>query len=541
MRWGNGSLTFVRPIAWILAVSGPEKIDFEIDGLKSSNQTRGHRFLSPAAFQIRDISSYKQFLETNSVVLDQDKRRDLIMKSMTQLLQNSGMEVVADEGLLETVTFLVEYPVPVLCSFDREYLKLPKELLITVMKDHQKYFAVQDAEGNLTSSFIVISNTRADNAETVRIGAERVIKARFDDAKFYYREDTAKPLPDRIDLLADVTFHDQLGSLLEKTERISAIAGHLAEKILPAAREKIIRAARLSKADLITGVVREFPELQGIMGKYYAEHSGEDREVAAALEEQYLPKSVGDRVPQSGVGAVVSLADKIDNVTSFFSIGLIPTGSEDPFALRRQAMGIVSILLDRGYTLSLKEIFAFALENMKQVKAPGTVMEHITNFMAQRTDFILSSAGYSQEIIRSVIHLSFGNPLQSITARLDALAGAQREATFPDFLLAIKRVNNIVPKTMLPPAKPSLFLQDEEKELHAAVALTRKTLLHLLEQGDFAAALKTILPLTSPVNIFFDKVLVMDKREEVKTNRLSLLRDVWEAVAPVADFSKFQS
>jgi glycyl-tRNA synthetase beta chain len=541
MRWGNGSMTFVRPIAWILAVSDAEKIDFEIDGLKSSNQTRGHRFLSPAAFQIRDISSYKQFLETNFVVLDQDKRRDLIIKSMTQLLQNSGREIVADEGLLETVPFLVEYPVPVLCSFAREYLKLPKELLITVMKDHQKYFAVQDAAGNLTNSFIVISNTKADNAETVRIGAERVIKARFDDAKFYYREDTAKPLADRIEHLADVTFHDQLGSLLEKTGRIAAIAGLLAEKIHPAAREKIIRAARLSKADLITGVVREFPELQGIMGKYYAQHNREDREVADALEEQYLPKSVGDRVPQSGVGAVVSLADKIDNITSFFSIGLIPTGSEDPFALRRQAMGIVSILLDREYTLSLKEIFDFALGNMKQIKAPGTVMEHITNFMAQRTDFILSSAGYPQEIIRSVIHLAFGNPLQSITARIDALAGAQREATFPDFLLAIKRVNNIVPKTVLPPVRTSLFLQDEEKDLHAAVCLARESLLPSLEQSDFAAALKAILPMTSPVNSFFDKVLVMDKREEVKTNRLSLLRDVWETVAPVADFSKFQS
>ncbi len=541
MRWGNGSMAFVRPIVWILAVFGPEKIDFEIDGLRSDNQTRGHRFLSPAAFQIRDIPSYKQFLETNSVVLDQDRRRDLIVKSMTQLLQNSGREIVADEGLLETVTYLVEYPVPVLCNFDRTYLNLPKELLITVMKDHQKYFAVQDAAGNLTNSFIVISNTRAENAETVRIGAERVIKARFDDAKFYYSEDTAKPLADRVEHLADVTFHDELGSLLEKTGRIAAIAGYLAEKILPDAREKTIRAARLSKADLITGVVREFPELQGVMGKYYAGHDREDREVADALEEQYLPRSFGDRIPLSEIGAMVSLSDKIDNITSFFSINLIPTGSEDPFALRRQAMGIVSILLDRGYALSLKEIFDFALGNMKQVKSPGTVMEHIMNFMSQRTDFILSSAGYPQDIIRSVIHLSFGNPLLSITARIDALAGAQKEATFPDFLLAIKRVNNIVPKTVLPPAQTSLLLQDEEKNLYAAVGRAREALQPALERRDFSAALKAILPMTSPVNSFFDKVLVMDKKEEIRTNRLSLLRDVWEAVAPVADFTKFQS
>ena len=277
------------------------------------------------------------------------------------------------------------------------------------------------------------------------------------------------------------------------------------------------------------------------MGKYYARHDNEDREVADALEEQYLPKSVGDRVPESAIGAIVSLADKLDNITAFFSIGLIPSGSEDPFALRRQAMGIVAILLDRGYTLSLKDIFAFALENMKQVKAPQTVMEHITNFMSQRADFILSSAGYPQEIIRSVIHLSIDNPLQSIIARIDALAGAQREATFPDFLLAVKRVNNIVPKTALPPAQTSLFLQDEEKNLYAAVGLAREKLRPAVEQSDFAAALMAILPVTSPVNSFFDKVLVMDKREDVRMNRLSLLRDVWETVAPVADFSKFPS
>ena len=541
MRWGNGSVTFVRPIAWILAVAGQEKIDFEIDGLKSGNQTRGHRFLSPAAFQIRDIASYRQFLETSCVVLDQDKRRDLITKSMAQLLQNSGMEIVTDEELLETVTFLVEYPVPVLCSFDREYLKLPKELLITVMKDHQKYFAVQDSAGNLTNSFIVISNTTADNASNVRIGAERVIKARFDDAKFYYSEDTAKLLADRIEHLAEVTFHDELGSLLEKTDRVAAIAGYLADKIVPVAREKAVRAARLSKTDLITGVVREFPELQGIMGKYYAEHDQEEPEIAVALEEQYLPKSFGDRIPQSDVGAIVSLADKIDNITSFFCIDSIPSGSEDPFALRRQAMGIVTILLDRGYTLTLEEIFAFALGNMKGIRARGPVKEHIEVFMSQRTDFILSSAGYPQEIIRSVIHLAFYHPLQSITARIAALTAAQRETTFPDFLLAVKRVNNIVPKTDLPPADTALFLQDEEKGLYAAVASARGALQPALNHHDFDAALKAVLPMTSPVNSFFDKVLVMDKREEVRKNRLSLLRDVWETVVPVADFSKFQS
>ena len=541
MRWGNGSMTFVRPIAWILAISGAEKIEFDIDGMKSGNQTKGHRFLSPASFQIKNIASYRNFLETNFVLLDQNKRRDTIIKSMTQLIQNLGLQVITDEGLLETVTYLVEYPVPVLCSFDKEYLKLPKELLITVMKDHQKYFALQDANGSLANSFIVISNTRAENAETVRIGAQRVIKARFDDAKFYYSEDSAKPLADRIENLRDVTFHARLGSVLEKTERIASIAGFLADKLCPDMKNKAIRAARLSKTDLITGVVREFPELQGIMGKYYAHHDSEERDVAGALEEQYLPKSFGDRIPQTEVGAILSLADKIDSIASFFSIGLIPTGSEDPFALRRQAMGVVSIFLEKGYALSLHEVFAHALKNLKKVTAPETVMDTITNFMSQRTEFILSSAGHDQEIIKSVLQLSFMHPLSGITARITALAAAKKEETFADFLLAIKRVNNIVPKTQLPAAEPSLFQQGEEKNLSIRYTSMKAALLPCLEMGDFPAALKAILLITPAINSFFDKVLVMDKREDIKLNRLSLLREIWETVAPIADFSKFQS
>ncbi|MBI5074806.1 MAG: glycine--tRNA ligase subunit beta [Nitrospirae bacterium] len=541
MRWGNGSMTFVRPIAWILAISGAEKIEFDIDGLKSSNQTRGHRFLSPASFQIKDISAYRHFLETNFVLLDQNKRRDTIVKSMAQLIQNSGLQVIIDEGLIETVNYLVEYPVPVLCSFDKEYLRLPKELLITVMKDHQKYFALQDAGGYLANNFIVISNTKAENADTVRIGAQRVIKARFDDAKFYYSEDSARPLADRIENLRDVTFHARLGTLLEKTERIALIAGFLADRLCPDMKDKAVRAARLCKTDLITGVVREFPELQGIMGKYYAHHDREERDVADALEEQYMPKSFGDRIPQTEVGAMLSLADKIDNIASFFSIGLIPTGSEDPFALRRQAMGIVSIFLERGYSLGMQEVFGHALKNLQKVTAPEQVMENITNFMSQRTEFILSSAGHDQEIIRSVLQLSFVQPLSGVTSRIVALAAAKKEAAFADFLLAIKRVNNIVPKTPLPAAEPSLFQQDEEKNLSASHASLKTALAPCLEAGDFPAALKAILPITPAINGFFDKVLVMDKREEIKTNRLSLLREIWESVAPIADFSRFQS
>lgn len=541
MRWGGGSMTFVRPIAWVLAIAGAEKIDFDLDGLKSGNRTRGHRFLSPASFEIRDISSYIHFLETNFVILDQDKRRETIVKSMDQLIQSSGLQVIVDEELLDTVNYLVEYPVPVLCSFDREYLKLPKELLVTVMKDHQKYFGLQDAGGNLANSFIVISNTKAENAETVRIGAQRVIKARFDDAKFYYSEDSAKPLADRIESLRDVTFHDRLGTLLEKTERIASIAGYLADRLAPGLREKAVRAARLSKTDLITGVVREFPELQGIMGKYYAHNDREEGDIADALEEQYMPKSFGDKIPETEAGAILSLADKIDNIASFFSIGLIPTGSEDPFALRRQAMGIVSIFMEKGYALALHDVFTHALGNLNRTSSPDTVLESIMHFMNQRTEFILSSAGHEQEIIRSVLQLSFTQPLRGIAARISALSTVRGEETFSDFLLAIKRVNNIVPKIPLPAADPVLFQQDEEKNLSADYLAMKTALTPLIAAGDYPAALRTILLITPAINSFFDKVLVMDKRDEIKNNRLSLLREIWGTVTPVADFSKFHS
>ena len=540
MRWGYGSLHFARPICWILTLFGSETVPFELDGIKSSNMTRGHRFLSPAAFQVRDITSYMSLLENNLVTLDQEKRKKSIRNNIAALFSDPVIQPIIDEELLEMVTYIVEYPVPVLCSFKAEYLNLPKELLITVMKDHQKYFGVQDSTGNLLNHFVVISNTTAENAETVRIGAERVIKARFDDAKFYYHEDTATPLSEKVESLKDVTFHDKLGSTHEKVERMMAIAAYLSEKIASSLKDKALRAAKLSKADLITGVVREFPELQGIMGKYYATHDKEDSEVATAIEEQYLPKNYGDRVPQTDIGAIVSLADRIDNISAFFSIGLIPTGSEDPFALRRQAMGIISIILDKGYSLNLTEIFGHALKNLRNVVSEEETLENIISFMEQRTEFILSSSGYEQDLIKSVISLSSFQPLKLITLRLNALQELRKEELFQNFLLAIKRVKNITPKTPLPPVNTDLFMQEEEKNLYTSFVALRNQCMPLLDSENFSDGIRVFTQITPPINTFFDKVMVMDKQEEIKTNRLALLKGIWETLSLIADFSKIQ-
>jgi glycyl-tRNA synthetase beta chain len=536
MRWGSGSLSFVRPIHWIVALFGVETLDFEIDGIRSGNMTRGHRFLSPASFQIREISSYMSMLENNFVVLDQEKRKSLITKGITNLAESVNGHPLLDEELLETVTYLVEFPAPVLCSYSEEYLELPKELLITVMKDHQKYFAIQNGRGDLLNKFVVISNTRAENAETVRVGAQRVIKARFDDAKFYFREDKRQSLDSRVESLKQVTFHDELGSLFEKTHRLSAIVTFLAEKVTTPVKDG--RAALLAKTDLITGVVREFPELQGIMGKYYAGHDGEDAAVCEALEEQYMPKFFGGKLPGSESGALLSLADKIDNITAFFSIDMVPSGSEDPFALRRQAMGIVSILLQRGFMVSLREIFEKALQNLAVIKSKGNVLEKILGFMEQRFEFVLSSGGYDHEMTRAVLSLSTVSPLKAVAGRIDALSKFREESVFPDFLLAIKRVSNILPKTPLSPVREDLLLQDEEKALHACLQDLRERMSPLVAEERFFDALLVLSGITPAVNTFFDKVLVMDKREEVRTNRLSLLHEIWKTALPLGDFSK---
>ncbi|MEJ2697697.1 MAG: glycine--tRNA ligase subunit beta [Candidatus Sulfobium sp.] len=539
MRWGDGTLYFARPIHWILSVFGTETVRFDVDGIKSGNITRGHRFLSPASFQVKDAVSYMNILANNYVILDQDKRRDLIQKGIDSLAAAAGGLPIIDNELLDRVTFLVEFPVPVLCGFSTEYLKLPKELLITVMRDHQKYFAVHDDEGNLVNSFVVVSNTRADNAETVRTGAERVIRARFDDAKFYFHEDRKRPLSGRVEELKQVTFHDRLGSLFEKTGRVTAIAAFLSAKIGPSLKDSLERASLLSKTDLLTGVVREFPELQGIMGKYYALHDREDEEVAAALEEQYLPGSFGGKMPETELGAFLSLSDKADNIASFFAIGLVPSGSEDPFALRRQALGIVSILLEKGYPLSLREMFADALTHLGHRGSEKDPLESIIGFMEQRIEFVFSSKGNAQDVIKSVLYLSSILPLKNVSERIDALKSFKEDPQFPDFLLAVKRIHNIVPKgKVLPPVREELFVQDEEKDLFAALLAAKAEVSSLMAGERFSDALKRLSEITAQVNSFFDKVLVMDKEEKTKENRLSLLKELWDTAYSLADFSK---
>ena len=538
MRWGNGSLRFARPLHWLLALFDGETIPFDIDGIRSGNITKGHRFLSPGSVAVKEIPSYVNILENNYVVVDQDERRRRIDSGIAALASSVEGKVPDDRELLETVTYLVEYPVPVLCEFPVDYLSLPGELLITVMKGHQKYFAVEGKDGKLKNHFIVISNTKDENAETIKTGAERVIKARFEDARFYYEEDIGKPLKNRIEDLKRVTFHDRLGTLYDKTERVVALASFLANRFFPDKKKAVERAAWLCKTDLITGVVGEFPELQGLMGRYYALNDGEDREVAEAILQQYLPAHSGDRLPETDEGAVLSLSDKVDNIVSFFAIGATPTGSEDPFALRRQALAAIAILMEKGYDITLEEMIRKAEE--KACGARPSLLSEVLTFFSQRMEPLLSSQNHDPDIIQSVVRFVSNVPMGEIRERIHAIERFTSDTEYNAFLLAMKRINNIVPDTELPQISKDLLQEVQEKILFAET-LTAKPALHtLLQERKYYEALKLSSTLTKFINSFFDGVLVMDKRNKVKLNRFALLREIWTMTSPIADFSKLR-
>jgi len=541
MRWGDGTLRFVRPIKWLLAICDSETVELELEGIRSSNVTKGHRFLSPVTFQVKEAKAYRTLLETSFVIVDQEKRRQIIAAELEKLGASVNGTVIRDEELLDTVTNLVEYPVGVLCDFPAEYLELPEELLITVMKDHQKCFGVRDPEGKLLNNFIVISNTLKDNSEIVKAGAERVIRARFEDARFYYKEDLERPLASKVEELKKVIYHEKLGTIHEKALRIKEMASYIAGDA--GLREKAERAAILAKADLVSGVVREFPELQGIMGKYYAAHDGEDPDIATAIYEHYLPRHAGDALPETPLGTALALADRIDNIVSFFSIGLLPTGSEDPFALRRQAIAVCTILFEQKYPFKIKSLLEKGMEAIgRPPQAPERIdrnlLSDLIKFFEARLFQILESKGYEPDLVNSVMGIAVDSPLYEMIKRIEALERFKKSPAFPSFLIAIKRVRNIIPEGGLPAPKEDLFLEKEEKELYRSALEIETKLEALLKGNRYGEAALLMAEIAGPVNRFFDKVLVMAKEEGVKQNRLALLSFIWSLALKVCDFSR---
>ncbi|MDX9714470.1 MAG: glycine--tRNA ligase subunit beta [Dissulfurispiraceae bacterium] len=536
MKWGCGTIKFIRPIQWILATYNNKKIDFEIEGIRSSANTRGHRFLSPASFEVKDAAAYISQLRNNFVTVDPDERRRIIIQESEKLASSVNATLIKDDALINHVTHLVEYPSPLLASFSEEYLSLPKELLITVMKDHQKYFSLEDAKSMLSNNFIVVSNTKKENSETVRKGAERVLRARFEDARFYFEDDAREGIKNRLDALKVVIYHEKIGTLYEKCLRISSTAKLIADKCCPLSTDNAKTAALYCKADLISGVVSEFPELQGIMGGYYAVKDGFADDICKAISEHYLPTFSGDRMPSTDTGSCVSLADKLDNLVSFFAAGMMPTSAEDPFALRRQAIGTISILLEKGFNITLKELVSIAVSVNK--KASSKTKEDLISFFEQRIEPLFLSAGFTTDEISAVIAFASSRPLHTLRHRLTALRDFKQKGESASFLMALKRINNIVTKERSLSPKKSLFSLAEEEALYSEITRTAPLVKQHMAVNNYSAAIEALFTLRDPVNNFFDKVLVMDKDESIKNNRLALLKKIQAVYMEIADFSK---
>ncbi len=537
MRWMDKDIRFARPIHWILALWGGAVIDFKINGLKTGNLSRGHRFMSPGAFLVKDVKSYLLQTEPNYVVIDPGVRKQRIIKQVRELAESKGGTVLEDSGLVDETANLVEYPVAVLGSFNKDFLRVPKEVLITAMREHQRYFSLVQGQGELLPYFITISNTRAEDMEVVRAGNERVLTARLSDAAYFFDHDVKQPLVERVEGLKKVTYQEKLGTVYDKTERVRKVAAYLAA-LLKADPGVVDRAAYLCKADLLTGVVGEFPKLQGVMGRHYAISSGEDPRTAEAILEHYLPRYAGDRLPASIEGVCVGIADRIDTITGCFSVGLIPSGSEDPYGLRRQSVAILNMLFERGIRISLKDLINEALKAYGAKKQDAAKIASDTlDFLRQRLAGILASEGFRSDVVDAALSVDFDDPLIA-REKVRALDALRTSEDYQPLVTALKRAGNILPRQFDGTVKKSVLKLDAEKALYDAFMHIRDQVKEKAAKLDFRGALADIASLRRPVDAFFDTVMVMDKDADVKNNRLALLAGITGLFSGIADFSR---
>jgi glycyl-tRNA synthetase beta chain len=537
MRWMDKDIRFARPIHWILALWGGSVLDFKINGIKAGNLSRGHRFMSPGAFLVKDFKSYMLQTEPNSVMIDPEARKQRIVKQVRELAESRGGVVLDDPGLVDEVANLVEYPVPVLGSFSKDFLRVPKEVLVTAMREHQRYFSVVNGKGELLPYFITISNTRAEDMDVVRAGNERVLSARLSDAAYFFDHDVKQPLADRVEGLRKVTYQEKLGTVLDKTERVRKAAEYLA-RLFKADAQIVDRAAYLCKADLLTGVVGEFPKLQGVMGMHYAISSGEKPGIAEAILEHYLPRYAGDRLPASLEGLCVGMADRIDTITGCFSVGLIPSGSEDPYGLRRQSVAILNMLFSRGLRLSLKDLINESIRTYgAKTKDTARVASDTLDFFRQRLAGILASEGFRADVVDAALSVDFDDPLTG-REKVRALDALRTSEDYQPLVTALKRAGNILPKGFDGAVQKDLLKLDAEKALDEAFTRIKDQVREKTARLDFRGALADIASLRKAVDAFFDTVMVMDKDADVKNNRLALLAGITGLFSGIADFSR---
>ncbi len=544
MRWRDLDTRFARPIHWIVALFNDAVVPFTYGTIDSGDTTRGHRFMAPAPVKVTDSAAYLDALKKARVVIDQNQRKKMIVEKLHELAKKAGGVPDADEKLLQEVTFLIEAPFPVLCSFEKEYLGLPKEVLVTTMKKHQKYFPVLDDKGSPLNYFIAVNNTDVVNPAVVINGHERVLRARLSDARFFFAEDQKKSLAAMTESLKSVLYQKQLGTSYEKMERFRALAVHMAEALVnPTIKPKVERAAYLCKADLVSEMVGEFPELQGIMGREYARLAGEPDAIYQAIYEHYLPRFAGDGLPATDVGAVVSIADKLDTIAGCFGIGLVPTGTADPYALRRQCLGIINIILQKKYTVSLADLVATAVKLLaaKITRPVDEINNDVLAFFSGRLSNLLTSQGLSYDVIDAVLALGIDNLTDSCN-RIEALQQMKTDPNFEALSVSFKRVVNIL-KSGRPEAgvDPSVFEHDAERKLYQKYLEIRDKVLELMAQKMYLEALRLISTIRETVDGFFDSVLVMAEDLKVRQNRLALLGEINSLFTNFADFSKIAS
>ena len=539
MRWGDLDVRFARPIHWIVALYGGELVPFAVGDIKSGNESRGHRFMSPVSFKVSGLSDYLEKTKNAFVIVEQDKRKAIIREQVDKLASSVNGTAIDDEELLDTVSFLVEYPVALLGGFEKEFLKLPKEVLITSMREHQKYFSLVDKDGKLLPHFIAVSNTNAKDMDVVKKGNERVLRARLSDARFFYEEDRKVPLEDRVERLKGIVFQAKLGTSYEKMQRFRAITESLADTLDVTVKAEASRAAYLCKADLVTGMVGEFPNLQGIMGREYAELSGDGDMVATAIYEHYLPTSAGGKLPATNSGAFLSISDRIDTICGCIGIGQIPTGTTDPFALRRHTIAIINIVIDKNYKLSLSKLVDKSLELLsgKITRPVGDVKKDVMEYIKVRLQNILTSEGYPIDVADAVLSANFDDIVKSVKI-VKALSELKKRPDFEPLAIGFKRAVNITKGTVRTTVDTSLFQHQAEKELYEASNKVKEKVSEFAQKEDFDRALLEVAVIKGPVDAFFDGVLVMDKDEKIKNNRLALLWGVSDIFSGFADFSK---
>jgi glycyl-tRNA synthetase beta chain len=544
MRWASGKIAFARPIISLLALFGSQTIPLALDGLKSGRTTLGHSMMNPGKVKVSAPEDYETLLREVRVIADFEKRRQMVFEDITRAAESVGGRLLPDNALLDVVTNLVEYPVAVAGSFDQDFLELPREILITSMREHQKYFAVVDADGNLMPNFIAVNNTVPKDTDLVRKGHQRVLRARLEDARFFYKTDLEDTPDSWVEKLHKVLFQAKLGSVYDKVQRVVKIAGYLADAVSQdnALKTNATRAAALCKADLVSQVVGEFPNLQGIMGRVYSLAAGETTDVATAIEEHYRPTQSGGQLPETLPGALVAVADKIDSICGCFHVGLIPTGAADPYALRRQSVGIVQIMLDKNLQVPLTDLIQTSLKLYDEGEAGQTseTAGLVLNFFKGRIFNLLQEGGFSKEVIAAVTEISVDH-IPNVWRRTAALEALKTRPDFEPLAVAFKRVVNIIkkadPKEGLK-IDESLFEDASETALLAEFNRVRERVLANLDQGVFDQALLDIASLRPAVDAFFDGVLVMAEDDRVRNNRLGLLRAIADLFALVADFSK---